>query len=315
MPLKSQISQYATQTLGFDECRFTDLKIDKAIDYYKSWLKKSDVGDMRYLRDHLKHKETPELLLENAKTAIVITKSYKNTTEQRLTNRFKIARYAVGKDYHVVIRERLKDFAEQIKTLAPDCKTYCGVDSSPIAERSLAIKAGIGFLGKNTMIIKPGVGSYFFIGVILTDLEFEADKPLSWNCGQCRLCIDACPTQAINSDYTLTAKRCISYRTIEQKMPMTDAELKKTEGWLFGCDICQEACPYNHVNSPLTSWEEFLPKSGVGFDFFDKVLSTGALPVIPKQSALYRSRMRVLPNWQRAWQLFKMTNNKIQNSK
>ncbi len=308
LELKNKITDYARNQLGFDECRFTDLKIDKAIDYYKSWLKKNDVGDMRYLRDHLKHKETPELLLENAKTAIVLSKSYKNTITQKLNNRFKIARYAVGKDYHIIMRDRLNGLAAHMKTLAPDCTTYCGVDSSPIAERSLAIKAGIGVLGKNTMIIKPGEGSYFFIGVILTDLALEADKPLNWNCGQCRLCIDACPTQAIDKDYSLIATRCISYQTIERKTTLTDAEIRKNEGWIFGCDICQEVCPYNHVNSPLTSWEEFLPKSGVGFDFFDKVASEGVAgraPLIPKQSPLYRSRLRVIPNFLRAVKVLK----------
>ncbi len=305
MPLKSKIHSYATETLGFDDCRFTDLKLDKAIDNYKTWLKKNDIGDMIYLRDHLNHKADPQLLLENAKTAIVLSKNYKNTTAQKLTNHFKIARYAVGKDYHQVMREKLNELSQQIKTLIPDAECYCGVDSSPIAERSLAIKSGIGFLGKNTMVIKPGLGSYLFIGVILTNQEFEADQPLKWNCGQCRLCIDACPTQAINNDFTLSATKCISYQTIERKTALTAGEIRKAEGWIFGCDICQEACPYNHENTPLTTWEEFLPKSGVGFDFFDKVSDTGTVPMIPKTTPLYRSRKRLVPNWQKAQQIFK----------
>lgn len=303
--LKEKIIKFARETLGFDDCRFTDLKLDKAMDYYKKWLKDNDIGDMRYLREHANYKENPELLLERAQSAIVLSKNYKNTSEPKLKNRFKIARYAVGKDYHQVIKEKLLSLADYLKNVSPQTQCYCAVDSSPVAERSLAIKAGIGFLGKNTMVIKPGLGSYLFIGVILTDFAFEPDKPLAWNCGECRLCVDACPTLAINKDYTLTATKCISYQTIERKTLLTDHEIKTNKGWMFGCDICQEACPYNAGNIPLTDWEEFLPKSGVGFDFFDKVSREGTAPLIPKATPLYRSRGRVVPNVLRAFKILK----------
>ncbi len=303
--LKEKIARFATQTLGFDDCRFTDLKLEKSIDFYKRWLKERGYGDMAYLREHLRYKENPQLLLENAKSAIVLSKNYKNTMTQRLNGRFKIARYAVGKDYHRVMRDNLNELANHMKELLPGIECYCGVDSSPLPERSLAIKAGIGFLGKNTMVIKPGVGSYLFIGIILTNQEFPIDAPLKWNCGTCRLCIDACPTQAINNDFTLTATKCISYQTIERKTVLTTGEIRKNEGWIFGCDICQEVCPYNNVNIPLTAWEEFLPKSGVGFDFFDKVSGTQQWPVVPKDSPLHRSRKRVLPNFEKAHEISK----------
>ena len=164
----------------------------------------------------------------------------------------------------------------------------------------MAIKSGIGFLGKNTMVIKPRLGSYFFIGVILTTHPFKPDPLLTWDCGQCRLCIDACPTQAITEDYTLKATECISYLTIEHKSPLSAEAIQKTQGWTFGCDICQEVCPYNHERIPVTDWPEFLPGSGLGFDFFEEILAGRHPKEVPKDSALYRSRKRLWANWEAA---------------
>ena len=209
-PLKEKVFLYATKTLGFDDCRFANPNLGEAIRIYKHWLKENHYGDMAYLKNHLKFKENPDLLLAGVKSSIVLIKNYKNTKERRLKNIFKIARYAVGKDYHVVMRERLDKLIHFMKTQNSGMECYAGVDSSPLPERSLAIKSGIGFLGKNSMVIKPGLGSYFFIGVVLTTHDFESDKPLSWNCGQCRLCIDACPTQAIMEQGAVNATRCIS---------------------------------------------------------------------------------------------------------
>jgi epoxyqueuosine reductase len=240
------------------------------------------------------------LLLKDVKSAIVLIKNYKNTRARHLRDRFKIARYAVGRDYHIVVLDRLKKIESFIKKTDPGVICYCGVDTRPIAERSLAIKAGVGFLGKNTMVIKPELGSYFFIGVILTTYPFKKDSPLTWDCGQCRLCIDACPTQAITENYSLRATQCISYQTIERKSPLTEEEIRKTAGWTFGCDICQEVCPYNHEKIPLTDWVEFLPEAGVGFNLFEQILKGSSARKIPKESALHRSKNRVFPSWDRA---------------
>ena len=302
--LKENIFNYATQSLGFDDCRFTGPHLSNTLEVYKRWLKENYHGDMDYLKTHLKFKEDPDLLLTNVKSAIVLIKNYRNTNERRLKNTLKISRYAVGKDYHTVIREKLARLSDFIKREDAAIECYCGVDSSPLPERSLALKAGIGFLGKNSMVIKPGLGSYFFIGVILTTHDFKSDKPMSWNCGKCHLCIDACPTRAITDKNTVNATKCISYQTIEQKSPMTKNDIRKAEGWLFGCDICQEVCPYNHDNTPLTNWTEFLPQAGVGFDFFDKSFD-GMISPIPKTTPLHRSRNRIFPNLQTALNIFK----------
>ena len=192
------------------------------------------------------------------------------------------------------MKEKLFELTHLLKSERPNANFYVGVDSSPIPERALALQAGIGFLGKNSMVIKPGLGSYFFIGVILTTEEFLPNQALSWNCGECRLCIDACPTHAIITNGVVDARRCLSYQTIEQKNPMNEEQIQESRGWLFGCDICQEACPYNHDNTPLTNWKEFRPEAGVGFNFFaQKDLNERS---IPKETPLYRSRKRLLPN-------------------
>ena len=294
--LKQKISARAIQTLGFDDCRFTDPFLDGQLEEYKTWLKENRHGEMTYLKEHLKFKENPGLLLSGVKSAIVLIKNYKNISIRQITAEFKIARYAVGQDYHAVIKDRLKKLMEFMKAEYPLIQCYAGVDSSAIAERSLALKAGIGFRGKNTMVIKPGLGSYFFIAVILTNHSFENDSHLNWNCGSCRLCLDACPTGALAPAYTLDANKCISYLTIEKKEPLSVDEIKKTQGWIFGCDICQEVCPYNHGQTPLTDWKEFQPQSGVGFDFFQNNPLELSENNIPKNTPLYRSRKRVVPN-------------------
>lgn len=296
--LKDRISNHALGTAGFDDCRFCDPHVDEYLKNYQKWLREGRHGDMAYLKEHLAFKERPEKLLNAVHSAIVVIKNYKNTPERRLSQKFKIARYAVGKDYHIVIKERLEKIADFIKKEDPSAECYTGVDSRPIAERALAVKAGVGFLGKNTMVIKPGLGSYFFIGVIFTTAQLDFDTPLKWDCGQCRLCLDACPTNAFIKPYELDATRCISYMTIEQKEELSKTQLKQTQGWLFGCDICQEVCPYNSERIALTGWNEFLPASGVGFDFFET--KGGKEGDIPKETPLYRSRKRVIPNWQNA---------------
>ncbi len=293
---KNKITIYAKEALRFDDCRLTSPFVGEHLETYKKWIQDERHGDMGYLKNHISFKENPDLLLKNVKSAIVVIKSYKNTNTRFLKNPFKIARYAVGRDYHQVMGESLRELSDYLKSLTPSAECFVGVDSAPLAERSLAFKSGIGFLGKNSMVIKPGLGSYFFIGVVLTTLDLEEDKAIKWNCGECRLCIDACPTKAILSNYTLDAKRCLSYQTIEQKTPMTEDQIKKAKGWLFGCDICQEVCPYNHGNVPLTDWKEFLPQNGVGFDVFGKGISQEPL----KDTPLYRSRKRLIPNWKKA---------------
>jgi epoxyqueuosine reductase len=160
----------------------------------------------------------------------------------------RVARYALGKDYHKVINKKLEAFTRYLAALAPKAEYRTFVDTGPLLERAFAQRAGIGFIGKNTMVITKGLGSWVFLASVITTLDLPLDAPDVRSCGECRLCIDACPTQAISAPFELDARRCISYLTIEHDGPI-DPDLRgKTEGWIFGCDICQEVCPHNVPN-------------------------------------------------------------------
>ncbi len=290
--LKQAIFEHATQVLGFEDCRFTSPFLTQELDEYRDWVAQDKMGDMGYLVRHLPFKEDPNLLLPGVKTAIVVIKNYKNTPESFLTGDRKVSRYAVGRDYHGVIMDALIGLEAFILSQEPRAQCYMGIDSRPIAERSLALKSGIGFRGKNTMVIKPKLGSYFFIGVLLTTVAFDSDLPFKGTCGTCRRCIEACPTGALSEEGQMDAQACIAYRTIERKTPPTPEERTQFQGWVFGCDICQEVCPFNHPNTPLSNWEAWLPSAGVGFQ-----LDPALIPdQIPKDTVLYRSRKRLLCN-------------------
>ncbi|MCH7504021.1 tRNA epoxyqueuosine(34) reductase QueG [PVC group bacterium] len=296
--IRKDVKNHALSQLGFDDCRFTKVDSPNNITRYKEWLSKNFHGEMSYLERHTAFKEDLNLLLPDVKSAIVLAKNYKNTNKKHLNQKHKIARYAVGQDYHEVISKKLSHFERYLNTVLPEHNFYAGVDSRPIPERDLALKAGIGFRGKNSMVIKPGLGSYFFLAVILSTYEFMPDQPSTVNCGQCRLCLDACPTGAITDDYEVDSRKCISYLTIEKKTPLNDGELQSLNNWMFGCDICQEVCPYNHKQGNLTNWKEFDSSGGVGFSFFDKQNPQTDLALeIPKHSAMYRSRKNIGTIW------------------
>lgn len=294
--LKTQVARFAVQTLGFDDCRFTGPNLSETdIAQLQLWLASGHQGDMDYLRKHLPFKSSPDLLLPGVRTAIILIKNYNNTEKRRLTNRLKIARYAAGADYHRVIGKKLSAFARYLSGEVPGARGYTSIDARPVAERALAVKAGIGFRGKNTLVIQPGLGSYFFIAAVLTTIPFDPDQPNTTDCGECTLCLDSCPTGALSAEEGLDARKCISYQTVERKMPLSPEESDRVEGWAFGCDICQEVCPYNHGKIPLTTWPEFRPEAGVGFDFFDRENPESVK--IKRRTSLYRSRKRIFSNW------------------
>ena len=216
--------------------------------------------------------------LPKLENAIVLLASYYQSgskTEDPLPlRRGRIARYARGKDYHKVIHKRLKQLEDSIRAHTKGPVSFVrNVDTNPIQERVLAEMAGVGFFGKNTCLILPRGGSFLFLSVLLTNLALIPDEPIQWDCGSCSLCLDACPTQAFIRPYELDARRCISYLTIESKDNI-DPHLRTHMGnWIFGCDICQEVCPYN--KRPLEGhYEELLPGSGTGEDLpLEKILS------------------------------------------
>ncbi len=253
--MKNKIFNFVIENLGFDDCAFTSpfLTPDQ-IQEYQKFIQEKKFAKLTYLKNHLPFKKNPELLLPKVQTAIVVIKNYFNLG--KYTNP-RIARYAINQDYHKIIGRKLIELSEFITTSFSlennPSKCYWGVDSRPIAEKCLAINAGIGFLGKNQLVIKPGLGSFFVIGVIYTDLKLPFDLPKKYKsaCCNCRKCLDHCPTSALkenkNGSVELIIEKCISYQTIYQK-PYLD--------WQKGCDICQEICPYNK-NIPITDWSEF----------------------------------------------------------
>jgi epoxyqueuosine reductase len=215
----------------------------------------------------------PAELLPGAKSVIALAASYyagdslvdysPSEEGRKRKQPGRIARYAWGKDYHKVLDKRLGSLVRYLQALAPDarCKTY--VDTGPLLERAIAQRSGLGFIGKNTMLITRGLGSWVFLASIVTTLKLPADGPDTRSCGSCRLCIDACPTEALAEPYHLDARRCISYLTIEAKSPIPESFQSPVGTWLFGCDICQEVCPHN-TRIPVTPVPEFQPAAGAG---------------------------------------------------
>lgn len=295
--IQKTIKDYALEELGFDVCRFTSPNVQPRIfKTYSDWILSGGHADLGYLERHLRFKRNPALLLPGVKSAIVLAKNYRNTPIRRQGRALKIARYAVGEDYHRVLGKKLKELEAFISKISPGIQTYSGVDSRPIMERQLAVQAGVGFSGKNTLVIKPGMGSYFFLSVVFTTISFSPDTPSLKDCGECTLCLEACPTGALSETFGMDAKKCLSYQTIERKTPLTKAEIKQSKGWVYGCDICQEVCPYNSGKIPETDWAELRPAAGVGFEFFTE---GNPQSKIPRNTPLYRSRKRVVPNWQK----------------
>lgn len=217
------------------------ISISEALSMYKVWIENGYQADMAYLEQHEVLKQHPENLLERCQSVIAVTLNYYQNSPETPG---KIARYALGRDYHKVLRSKLIKLAAHIASEHPSSQSRACVDSAPILDRAYANLAGLGWFGKNTMLIDSHRGSWFFIGLLLTTVPFASDKPSLGGCGTCRKCIDACPTGAIkllNGRYQVDSRECISYQTIENKGEIT----VDTAGWAFGCDICQEVCPFN----------------------------------------------------------------------
>lgn len=242
MPVQDSVALKAqARRLGFESLGVCAPEPPPHLAAYREWLERGYHGEMDYLRRHLAFKADPAKLLPGVRSVIAVSLNYNQSNEPR-EGLPRIARYALGRDYHKVLRSKLRKLANWI---GADSESHriC-VDSAPIMERDYAQLAGLGWFGKNTMLIDSRRGSWFFIGILLTTVEFERDRPATGGCGSCGRCIDACPTGAIVFDegrWQVDARRCISYQTIERR-----GELEHdTAGWTFGCDVCQEVCPFN----------------------------------------------------------------------
>lgn len=215
------------------------------------WLNQGYHGKMAYMEQHFDKRIDPTKLVEGAKSVITLMYNYHTDSQQQDPNAPKIAKYAYGEDYHHVIKQKLYALLHFIQTEIGEVQGRCFVDSAPVLERQWAAKSGLGWTGKNTLLIHPKAGSYFFLAVLILDVELESDHPIKDYCGTCTRCIDACPTNAISPEgYLLDASKCISYLTIELRDVIPNTFKAQMENWMFGCDICQEVCPWNRFSKP-----------------------------------------------------------------
>ena len=213
------------------------------------------------MENHFDKRLDPRLLVEGARSVISLSYNYFPEKEQNPGN-YKIAKYAYGEDYHDVIKEKLRHLVSELQDEVGEFGFRVFVDSAPVLEKAWAKKSGIGWVGKNSNLITKQHGSFYFLAEIICDLDLSEDSPVTDHCGSCTRCIDACPTQAIVSDKIIDGSRCISYATIELKDQIPDSFKDKMEDWMFGCDICQDVCPWNRFSAP-TLEEKFRPKPAI----------------------------------------------------
>ncbi len=233
--------------LGFDTVGVAPAVPSPHFDAYRQWLAKGYHGTMQYLARHAALKASPDMLMPGARSVVAVTLGY-NRPNDFVPGRPRIARYALGRDYHKVLRGKLRRLAGWIEERHEGSRNRVCVDTAPILERDYANLAGLGWFGKNTMLIDSKRGSWFFLGLLLTTVEFTPDSPAAGSCGTCRKCVEACPTGAIvyeDRRWQIDARRCVSYLTIEHRGEI-DPEFEAGIGdWTFGCDVCQEVCPFN----------------------------------------------------------------------
>ncbi|WP_372366659.1 tRNA epoxyqueuosine(34) reductase QueG [Candidatus Uabimicrobium sp. HlEnr_7] len=237
--------------------------LEKEQQLLKKWLKNGFHGKMQYMENHFEKRVDPRELVPGAKSIVSVAMNY-YTKEQHSADKAqgKISRYAWGDDYHDVMKERLKEFLAFICTLNEDISGRVFVDSAPIMDKVWAVRSGIGWLGKHNTVISRDHGSWMFLGEVVVNCELDYDEPIGDHCGTCTRCIDACPTDAIVDPYIIDANKCIAYLTIELK-PQFDIPkdlASKMDNWIFGCDICQDVCPWNNKFSQETEEERFMPR-------------------------------------------------------
>jgi epoxyqueuosine reductase len=241
--------------VGFSKADFLEEEAPRL----ENWLNKNHHGEMAYMANHFDKRLDPRLLVDDAKTVISLLFNYYTDQQQSDPEAPKISKYAYGEDYHHVIKEKLKELIAFIRSEVGEVNGRGFVDSAPVMDKAWAKKAGLGWIGKNSNLIHPKKGSFFFIADLIIDLQLEADGPIKDYCGTCTKCIDACPTDAIIEPYVVNGSKCISYLTIELKDELLPKEFEgKMDNWMFGCDICQDVCPWNRF-SVLHNEERFEP--------------------------------------------------------
>ena len=250
----SQLIKTEAKKLGFLSCGISKAEfLEDEAPRLERWLKDGKHGKMAYMENHFDKRLDPRLLVPDAKSIISLLLNYYSPLDQ-LDGSPKISKYAYGKDYHHVIKDKLKQLFQVINNKIGEVSGRVFVDSAPVMEKSWAVRSGLGWQGKNTNLISKKAGSFFFIAELIVDLELEYDTPVTDHCGSCTACIDACPTEAL-TPYHIDASKCISYLTIELKDQIPTTFKSKMDDWAFGCDVCQDVCPWNRFskqhNEPL----------------------------------------------------------------
>lgn len=253
--LANAIKQKARE-LGFDLVGVAPAEPTGRREYLRAWLDAGRAGTMDYLARRFDERADPQTYLPGAASVVCVAINYYSELEpvsgQNTDEHARVARYALGDDYHELVKPRLYDLADWMREQVPGAKTRCGVDTVPVLERELAARAGIGWVGKNTCVINPRLGSWILLGEVLTTIPLPSDEPLTDHCGSCTRCLDACPTGAITEPYRLDASRCISYLTIEHRGEIAESFHRPIGDWLYGCDVCQDVCPHNSGATPTT---------------------------------------------------------------
>lgn len=244
----SQLIKFEAKRLGFVSCGISKAQfLEEEAPRLEKWLKNNMQGEMRYMENHFDKRLDPTKLVDDSKSVISLLLNY-YPSETQNENSFKLSKYAYGTDYHFVIKGKLKSLLNFIQEEIGDVHGRAFVDSAPVLDKAWAAKSGLGWIGKHSNLLTQQVGSFYFIAELIIDLELEYDLPTTDHCGTCTKCIDACPTQAITEPYVVDGSKCISYFTIELKEKIPTEFKGKFDDWMFGCDICQDVCPWNRFS-------------------------------------------------------------------
>ncbi len=246
----TQLIKTEAKRLGFLSCGISKSGfLETEAPRLENWLNQNQHGQMLYMENHFDKRLNPNLLVADAKSVISLLLNY-YPTEKQNPESYQISKYAYGQDYHFVIKEKLKELLYTIQNEIGEVSGRAFVDSAPVLDKAWAAKSGLGWIGKNSNLITKSVGSFYFIAELIIDLELNYDAPTTDHCGSCTACIDACPTEAIVSPYVVDGSKCISYFTIELKETIPQEMKGKFNDWAFGCDICQDVCPWNKFSKP-----------------------------------------------------------------
>jgi epoxyqueuosine reductase len=236
--------------LGFLSCGISKAEfLEEEAPRLESWLKKNMHGEMAYMENHFDKRLDPTLLVQDSKSVISLLLNY-FPSEIQNPDSYQISKYAYGTDYHFVIKDKLKQLMEFISEKIGEVHGRAFVDSAPVLDKAWAAKSGLGWIGKHSNLLTKQLGSFYFIAELIIDLDLEYDTPVTDHCGSCTACIDACPTNAIVADKVVDGSKCISYFTIELKNEIPTSQKGNFEDWMFGCDICQDVCPWNRFSKP-----------------------------------------------------------------